>query len=168
MGRTRVSAAGAVCRDRWGEEFKNRWVFSLLAVSLLMGLCLYKLNFRICQNTLEQLDLEFTCYNLNNCIPRLCVCCFYIVIQMNFHCACLLLNASSVLSTATYPALACCLYQVVLVWELCWFTMTLQMNSPESLRFFFRSFCLYMLLYFDTQFLALEVLQPSSMDIHDR
>lgn len=36
MWRTHVSAAGVVCRDTWGDEFKNRWVFSLLRVSLCL------------------------------------------------------------------------------------------------------------------------------------
>lgn len=53
MPRTRVSAAGIVCRDRWGEEFKNRWIFSLFRdESVFMDICLYKLNFKICQNNI--------------------------------------------------------------------------------------------------------------------
>lgn len=106
--RTCVSAAEVVCRDRWGEEFKNS-----LGVSLSLWMLAYaNWTLKSVKITLEQLDLEFTCYNQNNCIPRLCVCCLYVVIQMNFHCACFLLIYFNFnfLSTTTYPALTCCLY----------------------------------------------------------
>lgn len=107
MWRTRVSAAEVVCRDRWGEEFKNSLGVSL---SLWMFACA-NWTLKSVKTTLEQLDLEFTCYNQNNCIPRLCVCCLCVVIQMNFHCACFLLIFNfNFLSTTTYPDLACCLY----------------------------------------------------------
>lgn len=49
-----VSAAGVVCRDRWGEEFKNQVAFQFVGgQSVFMDVCLYKLNFKICQNNIE-------------------------------------------------------------------------------------------------------------------
>lgn len=54
MWRTCVSAAGVVCRDRWGEEFRNQVAFQFVGGhSVFIDVCLYKLNFKICQNNIE-------------------------------------------------------------------------------------------------------------------